>query len=106
MNLKKIYLALFLLIGLQSFSQEKPKELKFYRIELTNGDIIVVDNNTHIKFPGYPTLALNTMKIDYDGVKIKDNITFFKNTDTSLFKKIEITPGPNGTIQKIKIKTK
>jgi hypothetical protein len=106
MSLKKIFLALFLLFGLQSFSQEKPKELKFQKIELANGDIIIVDNNTHIKFPGHPTLALNTMKIDFDGVKIKDNITFFKNTDTNLFKKIEIIPGPNGTIQKIKIKTK
>ncbi len=106
MSLKKIYLALFLLIGLQLFSQEKTKEKKFYKIELTNGDIIVVDSNTHIKFPGYPTLALNTMKISYDGIEIKDNTTFFKNTDTSLFKKIEITPGPQGTIQKIKIKTK
>ena len=106
MNLKKIYLALFLLIGLQLFSQEKTKELKFSKIELTNGDIVIVDSNTHIKFPNYPRLALNTIKIDYDGEKIKDNVTFFKNTNTSLFKKIEIIPGPNGTIQKIIIKTK
>ena len=106
MNLKKICLALFLLIGLQLFSQEKTKELKFYKIELNNGDVVIVDSNTHIKFPGYPRLALNTMKIVYDGTQIEDNTTFFKNTNTQLFKEIEIIPGPNGTIQRIKIKTK
>ena len=65
---------------MQSFSQEKTKELKFYKIELNNGDVVIVDSNTHIKFPGYPRLALNTMKIDYDGEIIKVNINFFKNT--------------------------
>ncbi|WP_320815555.1 hypothetical protein [Flavobacterium sp.] len=105
-NVKKACSILLLFIGLQVFAQDKEKANLFERIELTNGDIVIIDSNKHIKFPGYPRLALNTMKIVYDGTQIEENTTFFKNTNTHLFKEIEIIPGPNGTIQRIKIKTK
>jgi hypothetical protein len=103
----KGFLILFLCFGLTAFCQTSKSKIKnIQKIELINGDIVIIDSNTHVKFSGYPKLALNTMKIEYDGVKIKDNITFFKNIDKNLIKIIKIIPGPNSKIQRLEISTK
>jgi len=104
-NLKKVCSILILFLGLQAFAQDTEKSNLYERIELTNGDIVIIDSNKHIKFPGYPRLALNTMKIVYDGTQIKDNISFFKNIDKSLIKNIKIISGPSSSIQRLIIST-
>jgi hypothetical protein len=106
-NIKKFLLIIFFSFGINAFCQtSKPNIKSIQKIELTNGDIVIVDGNTHVKFSGYPRLAQNTMKIEYDGVKIKDNIAFFKKIEKTLIKVIEIIPGPNSTIQRLVISSK